>query len=123
MSRRTLDAFDYVEMYALEATKELEAKGIHITPAIMFEVISKAIEEARRQAPRTCYIRDDNQREKEVFAIWGKVKHGDMRMKEICDYINRQTDIPAMTINRYILRFRRGYNPTKPRYEDMLKAS
>ena len=118
-----MDAFDYVEMYAYEATKELEAGGIHITPAIMFEVIARAIQEARRQAPRTCYIRDDNRAVKEVFAIWGQVKHGDMRMKEIYAYISIQTDIPASTIEKYITRFRRGYDPTQPRYEDMLKAS
>lgn len=117
-----LDAFDYVEMYAFEAIKELEARGARITLDIMMETIKQAIRTARADRPQTCYIRGDNPKEREAYILWEQLKHGDMKMCEIYAYIERQTDTPAATVEKYIARFRLGYDPTKPRYEDVLKA-
>ncbi len=118
-----LDAFDYVEMYAFEAIKELEARGARITLYIMRETVKQAIRTARADRPQTCYIRGDNPKEREAYILWEQLKHGDMKMKEIYDHIGRQLDMPAATVEKHISRFRKGYNPTIPRYEDMLKAS
>jgi hypothetical protein len=89
----------------------------------MLKVIAKAIREVRRQTPRTCYIRDINDKEIAAFEIWEKVKHGDMRMKEIYEHISRQTDIPSSTIAKYIAKFRRGVNPLQPTFDFMQEAS
>jgi predicted RNA methylase len=123
ISKMKMDALDFVEYYSREFVKELEARSIHITPEIMLKVIAKAIREVRRQMPSTCYIRDINDKEIAAFEIWEKVKQGSMTMKEIYEHINRQTDIPSSTIEKYIIKFRRGYDPTKPNFEDMQEAS
>ncbi len=117
----TMDALDYVACYAFGRFDKLKQK-IEIPPEVYAELL-EAVRDTRGLMPRTCYIRDDNKNERLIFELWERVKHGSMNMKEVYAYIERQTDIPASTVEKYIARFRRGYNPTQPRYEDMLKAS
>ena len=112
-----MDALAWVEYYGQEAVKELEAEGIVITTEIMLEVIREATLKTRQMAFRTCYIQDDKEKLREVFILWEHVKHGDMKMCEIYDYISIQTDIPNSTVEKYIAKFRKGENPTQPTFD------
>lgn len=110
-----MDALDYAMYYAFGKLDEAKKKT-PIDP-IVYEVIKDAIQETRGLGFRTCYIRDDKVKVRMVFVMWEQLKHGDMKMCEIYDYISRQTDIPSSTVEKYIAKFRKGENPTQPSFD------
>ena len=120
-SNKKTDVLDYVYLYGLEFIREIEGKGLTITPDIMIEVIKKAIESVREHKPDTVYIRKlRNIREKrQAFALWESLKHGDMRMIEIYKYISEQTDVPENTVISWVNDFRKGYDPNVIEWPDV----
>ncbi len=109
-----MDVLDHIEAYT---TEMLESVKEPLTPKAALDIFKSALQKARANSPRTCYIRDHNQRELDIFHLWEQLKHGSMNMKEIYEHISQQTNAPASTAEKYITKFRRGYDPTKPKFE------
>lgn len=116
-----LDPYGWIESFLHQAVDELEAKGVVITIDIARMIIVESVNKARGLCCGTKYIQIPKNSQCEAYVLWDNCKTGGMKEYEIRDYIADETGVAATTIEKWIIEFRAGFNPTMPRYKQKAK--